>query len=232
MRSWPLALALFPVIACGPPRDNASRTVGPDPGVVCAGASLEEASAKSHPALLRGTVKAPQLQASGVSWIRAAHAYALDFETPVPDARVWLVDAQGRELMSTRTGPRGRWCLRVPRGHKLAPRMMLHAQRDGLRLRHIAAYPFDTEISSMSEALVRALERAKVSRAAISSEQFLNLRTLADTAVGLMSGMDTKKARGSDALITEMLGVIEGDARVQASLAKLSREPLGKGEKK
>ena len=205
---------LLLALSCQAP-DDASRPDGPDPGVVCAGASMEEARAKTHPAILRGTVRAPQA-VSSFSLIPSAHAYALDFETPIAGATVRLEDASGAALVTTRTGPRGRWCLRVPRGHALGPQMTLAAERGELRLRHVAAFRFDTEISAMSEALVRVIERAGTRRADLTHTQWLNLRTLTDTAVGLMSGMETEEAREVEALISEMQRAIEADARVRA----------------
>ena len=220
--------------ACAPEPDSTSRADGPDPGVVCVGASFNEARSERHPMILRGVLSAPPPRTSSLlpGWlVPSARAFAMEFERPVSGAPVSLlaVDASGAPvgapLRVTTTDSIGRYCIRIPDGSALGAGLALSADVSGRTLRRALAVRSDASIDAQSEARYRVLQRAEVDLTRLDPAAYLNWRTVADTRVGLLSDVSMDRARALDELVPELAAALESGERGRAALEALKGTP-------
>lgn len=237
MRTASLLIGVVILSACAPTPepDSAARADGPEPGLVCAGASVDEARTERHPKVVRGVVKAPPAaqaaRGPALELVASAHAFAMEFEVPVSGAPVSLrkVDAsgapRGEPLVSTTTDAQGRFCVRVPDEHAIGVGLALFATTPSGPLRRVLVTRADASLDAQSEARYRVLARAGVDFERLEVPAYLNWRTVADTRLGLLGEVDQDTARPLDALLTELTAELERGERVKDALAALPKRP-------
>lgn len=221
-------LLCLPAIAC----DNATPSTPDADGVPCVGLPIHTRALlnDAHPFIYRGTVSAISApQATG--WldhlIPSAHAYALDGESPVAGARVTmtyedLTKPERKPLQNkydTTTDPQGRFCIVAPRAPAARETIVLTASKGELVMRQLGVHSFDADINAASEAATRtAIGHARRAQSSLSPAQWLNLRTLEDTRIGLLSPVDATSFVTHEALVTHLITLIEGDPEIAAIL--------------
>jgi hypothetical protein len=232
MRDTTTAYLIFLALSCSACERGAPSAPNED-GVICVGASEAEARASSTQTLVfQGVVRAlPADVASYSDWfIPSVHAYALEEELPVADALVELiaVDARGADLVDapslvTRTDAKGRYCLRPPTARPAGGIWVLRATTPaGVVMRQPAMYAFDADINAASEALVVVLGERGVDLVTLDERAWLDLRTIADTAVGLMAEV-RGEGKSQGGLISDMKKALVEDERLKKRMEREAR---------
>lgn len=224
-----LILSALSCAAC----DRGTPSAPNEDGVSCVGASEAEARASASQTLVfQGVVRAlPGGVASLTDWlIPSAHAYALEEELPVADALVELiaVDASGASIaegswLATKTDKKGRYCLRPPTRRPAGGAWMLRATTPaGVVMRQPAMYAFDADINAASEALVVVLGDRGVDLVTLDERDWLDWRTISDTAVGLMAEVHGE-GKSQDELISDMKKALVEDERLKKRMEREAR---------
>ncbi|MGM0555752.1 MAG: hypothetical protein ACQEVA_05150 [Myxococcota bacterium] len=211
-------------------RGGGEATPETRPAEDCPGATQEQASSEYHPRVLRGRVMAPHAELAG-SWtdilVSPAHAAPLEDEQPVAGATVELfkIDTSGQKagdvLQETRTNAQGEWCLGLPDGIEPAHDLMLRARGDDTELRRLAISPIATDIYTGTEAIVRILEARRVDFHRIPKETYLNMESVADTAVDLLEPVELDDGDDVESLVSKLRETLEDDERFTEKLDTL-----------
>lgn len=184
-----------------------------------------------HPFIYRGTVSAiatPTRTSSLLDvLIPQAHAYALEGERPVQDARITLSyqdlstpDKKTNPIQyDTTTDTQGRFCLVAPREPAPGESIMITATQGELVIRQLGLHSFDADLNAVSEAATRmATQYAIRTKTPLTPAQWLNLRTLTDTRVGLLSPVDTTTFSTQEALVLHLVELLERDPEIMRTL--------------
>ena len=218
------------MLACQ--RGGGDATPNTEPAKDCPGATQEQASAEYHPSVMRGRVLAPHARLAG-SWtdifVAPAHAAALEDEQPVSGATVELykIDHDGRKtgdvLRETRTNTQGEWCLGLPDGVAPSNELMLRARSEETALRRLAISPIATDIYTGTEAIVRVLEASRVDFHRIPKETYLNMESVADTAVDLLEPIELEDDDDVESLVSKLRETLSDDDRFAERLDALPK---------
>ena len=201
-------------------------------GVVCKGASEEiVAMDPPHKWLMTGVVRAPAASlppakegsdAQGFldTLIPSAHAFALEDEKPVAGAKIHLKPPREIKLSGvfTETDAQGRYCLLASDVWEPDGVWMITATWEGGTLRQRAVFTHDVDLNAASEALVRVWEKGGFEASQPEPEAWLNARTIADTRLGLMEGVELKEGESLDDLIGRMEKALTEDERLMEIL--------------
>ncbi|TXD36649.1 hypothetical protein FRC98_12530 [Lujinxingia vulgaris] len=205
------------------------------PPAECVGATAEEASAESHPRILRGLVLAPQGKLAHRTdllelLIPSAHAAPLEGELPVADARVALYEGDargepaGEPLIETISDRAGQWCVRLPDGVAFGPQLLLVASAGEHRLRRPVLHANDLDLYSQPEALLRLLIEEGLTLDALSTPTYLNLDVMAQSAVDLIEPVQVEGTSGLESLLARLHKTMAEDARLKEAIARLYAE--------
>ncbi len=202
------------------------------PAKSCPGATQAQADRDYHPRVLKGRVMAPHAELAS-SWtdifVSTAHAAPLEDEQPVADATVELyrIDRTGEQvgdtLQTTETNTDGEWCLGLPDGIEPGHDLMLRARGSDATLRRLAISEISTDLYTGTEAIVRLLQAREVDFHAIPEPTYLNMESVADTAVDLLEPVSLDAGDDIDALVTEIQTTLTRDARFSKKLESLPR---------
>lgn len=197
--------------------------------------------------LAQGSPQGQQLTTSADasrSWvmrwlIRPVHAAQLEGELPVPEAIVELFavgpagERTGEVLAQTTTNAIGQWCLRLPQGVQAGTQMMLQARMGAVgadttgagkvRLRRSLAAEFSTDIYSGSEALTQFLQEHRVDFTKIPQATYLNMESIADTRMDLLSPVRLQPGVATQQAVGEILSALRGDERLAQKLEALAK---------
>lgn len=188
-----MALALLALLASL--LFSACKPSAPTPDL-CA---LPPEQTRAHPQLLRGQLLAPPAQAAkqgSLRWpslISNAHAMAIDGEQPQAGQGVVLTrhderfEPVGAPLSSATTDAQGKWCMVMSDGLKPSAGLMLMATIPQGRLRLPLYFNQDLNLAAQPEALVQLLVERQITASKLPAQAWLNMRTVADTATGLMA---------------------------------------------
>jgi len=155
----------------------------------------------THPQLLRGQLLAPPLPAPQgqqgrlpwPSFISTAHAMSIQGEQPQPQQLLVLTrhddrfEPTGSPLARATTDAQGKWCIALRDGLTPGPGLMLIATLPQGRLRMPLYFNQDLNLAAQPEALVQLLVQHQIPASKLPASTWLNMRTVADTATGLMA---------------------------------------------
>lgn len=173
------------------------------------------------------TAASPHRKGATISrWIiGVADAAELDGELPVADIRLRLyrVDADGNQtgelLEEAQTNARGEWCMRVSKDLKFGADLMLEARaaRDdnSTRLRRSVVADFSTDLYAGAEALTQFLQAQNVDFTQIPSAVYLNIESIADTRMDLLSPVRLGPESNIENTVRAILDALELDQRLQ-----------------
>lgn len=186
-----ILLVALTLIACKPPAPT------PD---LCA---LPPEQTRAYPQLLRGQLLAPPPQASKpqgpqgrLRWpslISSAHAMAIEGELPQAGQELVLTrhddrfEPVGAPLVRAKTDAQGKWCMVMADDLKPGAGLMLMASLPQGRLRLPLYFNQDLNLAAQPEALVQLLVERQITASKLPAQAWLNMRTVADTATGLMA---------------------------------------------
>lgn len=175
-----------------------------------------------HPRLWRGTLRGlPQAKARAWTWPGAAHAFAYEQEQALADQTVEIVPhdgafaPKGPARHRATTDAKGRWCVVVDADVALDGSFLVHAPEVQGAMRQVATHAFDLSINAQTEALTRWAAK-RPGAATWTPSHWLNLRTLADTAAGLLGQVKPQGAASQSELITQVGQALDADARLKA----------------
>jgi hypothetical protein len=218
------------VVGC----QKGGETAGPEsaPSEDCPGATQHHASLDYHPRVFRGRVMAPHAKLAS-SWtdifVTPAHAAPLEDEQAVAGATVELyrVDQAGEQvgdvLQSTQTNAQGEWCMGLPDGIEPSNELMLRAPGESATLRRLAISPISTDLYTGTETIVRMLEAREVDFHAIPRETYLNMESVADTAVDLLEPVELEDSDDVESLVAKLRETLTEDPRFNEKLDALPK---------
>lgn len=175
-----------------------------------------------HPQLWTGKARALPAQRASLwpDWlVPRAYGFAYEEEKPLAMATIEVrplddVFQAGPPVATTKTDARGQWCVIVPESVKLDPSMAIVATSGPLKMRQLAAFSFDLSVNAQSEAFVRWLESNKIKPSTLTKPRLLNMRTLADSAAGLLGDVKPKQIKRQETLIQAALDALQKDKRL------------------
>ena len=231
-----LLLLLAPA-GCTNHSSSPPTTTSPD-GVPCVNLPADRvdllmASAPAHPLILRGVARALQDgRSSSLNslFLSEAYAFPLEAEQPLQGARIDLfevpraplpdVSSLKQPLLSATSDAQGRYCLVLPHEVTRDALFLLvatPAQADLPPLRQLITHSFDPHLNAMSEAFTRAISPHLSAR--LTDQQILNVRTLGETRLGLLSPDLLDGIRTQEALIERAVERLQHDEAIQAALS-------------
>lgn len=174
-----------------------------------------------HPQLWHGTLKGlPQARATTWSLWSEAYAFAYEEEGPL-GAQSIEIRAHDKEfkptgpvLHHTTTDPKGRWCVVVSPKIRLNSGFVVHAPNTQGSMRQVATHHFDLSLNAQTEALTQWAAK-RPGAEAWGPLHWLNLRTLADTAAGLLGDVPSTSITSQKVLIERARNAMERDPRLK-----------------
>ncbi len=229
-KNIPLTLCLTSLLLLLSCKNAPEDLITPD-GVRCANLPAHKAHLleQNHPLIIQGTLHSlPTPQASLLpSFISTAHAYALEQEKPLPNQTISLYYLDLRHpttlpepALSTTTNKDGKFCIAAPSEPTTNQVILLQATPDGTpTLRHIAPYSFHANINATSEALTQlVIASPEDTRSNLSNTTLLNLQTLAESRVGLLSPVKVTPDDSQKSLIQKISKTLQKDPQIQSLL--------------
>lgn len=211
-------------------------TLSPD-GVPCVNLPADQVDLlevePAHPLIIQGVVSALREEQSSLLesfFLSTAHAFTLEQESSLEGARIELFevpraplpDTLPEPLLSTTSDRRGRYCLVLPhpieqRESSLFLLVATPAQENLPPMRQVLTHSFDADLNAMSEAFTQALSPHLSTR--LTNAHLLNMRTLGETRLGLLSpdlldGIQTQRA-----LIERAVERLQHDDDVRGALS-------------
>lgn len=233
---WMAVSATLLLGACERDGGEAVDEAGAPTAGACAGASADEAARPYHLRIVRGRVLAPSgelaMRSPFGDWlVPSAHAAPLEGEQPVPEASVELYrvgsagEQEGEVLRQATTDARGEWCMKLPDGVDLGPTLMLSASSDGTRLRRSLVSPVATDVYSTTEALTRLLQERDVDFTKMPKETYLNIESIADTAVDLLDPVELEPGDNVASVVDKLGESLAKDDRLANKFDSLPKRP-------
>jgi hypothetical protein len=186
----------------------------------CVGATRAQALAPDDPLVWRGVVSSTARKPTSAStWlIPTAHAVELPGEAPTAHATVTarLPDSP-LPAITTTTDRLGRYCLRIHPAWADQPWALSATLPDHTTLRTIPHLPATIDLNTQTEAMFLTLTQAGVDPLTLPPNARLNLHTVADTALTLLSPTALNDLSPADA-IALVAQTLRQDARWSALL--------------
>lgn len=195
--------------------------------------ALPPAQTRAYPQLLRGQLLAPPLSTQGqqgrLRWpalISSAYAMSIEGEQPQPNQQLILTrhddrfEPVGQPLVQSTTDAQGGWCMVMDDALKPGPGLMLMATLPQGRLRLPLYFNQDLTLAAQPEALVQLLVQRQIAASKLPPWAWLNMRTVADTATGLMAQVKLNGQELPALIATIQKEALIKDERLLAMLKK------------
>jgi hypothetical protein len=182
------------------------------------------------------TLRTPATDSPFPDWLVArASAAPLEKERTVPNAtvRLYRVDATGEQIgeaLGTATSDfSGNWCIELPAGIDFGADLMIEASMEAMntedataaRLRRSVVADFATDIYASSEALTRLLQAHDVDFTRIPAATYLNMESIADTRIDLLSPVELEPGANLESAVDEIKQVLAADPRLMEKIDSL-----------